>query len=273
MSTTKQDINKWILLTQNANGFSKDKFHEIITEFHENKYKKILCLQHINLDKNTLTSFKNKYGLRIVSNLKENAGVIIIFPKKLGAISNIIDKDKDGRILGITIATKEGFQINLINIYAPPDQNLENNKKFFRNLTTTYKKFHKAPIIVGDFNAVYSEEMDIQSNNNINRPADKYYREFMNELNLEDSFRTQNPDTKEYTFEKKIKDNNYKSRLNKIITSDKVELKCIETSHKYTNMTTDHLAVKTTLIATKSCNRFEYNKPIEIEYLNMEKLQ
>jgi exonuclease III len=261
------------LLMQNSNGLSKNKFFEIISEFHDDQYRKIICLQHINLDKKTLTSFKNKYGLRLATNLKKNAGVIIMFPKRLGKITKIIDKDQNGRILGITITTKEGYEINIINIYAPPDQNLENNKTFYINLLKTYKKFTKTPIIVGDFNAVYSEELDIQSSNPINRPADKYYRRFMNQLNLEDTYRTQHPDSKEYTFEKKIRENNYKSRLDKIITSNKVETQCLDTKHIHTNMTTDHLAVRTTLMTSENCERTIYNRPIEMEYLNMEKLR
>ena len=173
-------------------------------------------------------------------------GTSIFFSKSF--TPNIVShKTENGRIQNLVINT-QNQNIQIINVYGPNSR----KEHFFRNLRN-----HAEPgietIVCGDFNMVENTSLDrtgLNRNSSGNRDGQKHFLKFKNSLNLTDAWRSQFPDSKEYTYFESFSqtamrhDQHVKSRLDRIyIPSHFYQKNKTKTQHVHFP-NTDHKMVK-----------------------------
>ena len=109
-------------------------------------------------------------------------------------ISNIHDNG-DGRLLIFDIIT-EGHKITIVAIYAPN----QDNPEFFVKLATVLRPRQEKKILVGDYNLTLNVDIDRKITYCNNNRAKEKVKEMMEEFSLNDVWRNQNPDKKEYSW-------------------------------------------------------------------------
>ena len=114
-----------------------------------------------------------------------------------------ISEDENGRFLLVN-GTKDDKNVTLCNIYAPSGpQNLKERKLFFENLKDSISEFqsdNSKLILGGDFNCVTDVDLDrsrmvSKTDSSVNK-----LKNILNNFQLKDIWRHQNPDKKEFTF-------------------------------------------------------------------------
>ena len=114
-----------------------------------------------------------------------------------------ISEDENGRFLLVN-GTKDDKNVTLCNIYVPSGpQNLKEQKLFFENLKDSISEFqsdNSKLILGGDFNCVTDVDLDrsrmvSKTDSSVNK-----LKNILNNFQLKDIWRHQNPDKKEFTF-------------------------------------------------------------------------
>uniref|UniRef100_A0A670JNS3 Reverse transcriptase domain-containing protein n=1 Tax=Podarcis muralis TaxID=64176 RepID=A0A670JNS3_PODMU len=212
------------ILTWNVNGLNEKTKRNKIANVLKKKKLDVICIQethvfkkhkHVLVNKNLGTEFKN-------SGREKKRGVVTYVDGKWEP--KLIYKDEEGRILGVQISFK-GEKINVVNIYAPNTNRLEFYKKLEQVLLELGD--HKM-ILLGDFNAVPTLEMDRQTEKR-KRKQGKLPESFHNleeNMDLTDVWRYKHPTEKQFTFFSEV----HKSwgRIDQIWASREITLRVIK---------------------------------------------
>lgn len=109
-------------------------------------------------------------------------------------VDNVIH-DIGGRYL-IVQGTLINEKINMINVYAPNDD----NPKFFENLFLLIASLPGKALMAGDFNCTLDPKLDRSSGvDSSHIQSRKKLLKYMNDLNLCDPWRSLNPDKLEFS--------------------------------------------------------------------------
>lgn len=130
------------------------------------------------------TKYTNVYGASFNSKKK---GVMILINKNISITNKVEISDPEGRYIIIN-ASIINTEMTIANIYGPNTDNDEIFHKVFSIVST----FPQSKIIIGgDFNTVLNPSLD-KSTDTI--------KQYMIELGLGDSWRLNNPTTRDYTY-------------------------------------------------------------------------
>uniref|UniRef100_A0A803J7G8 exodeoxyribonuclease III n=1 Tax=Xenopus tropicalis TaxID=8364 RepID=A0A803J7G8_XENTR len=160
---------------------------------------------HKNIDRKFFSSAKDKKT--------KGAGVLIHRNCPLQIKGH--HTDTEGRILLIN-GTLPNTEITLVAIYAPNEKQAE----FFRQVDRTITQHMSGELIVaGDFNSVLIPSLDKSKHRSSTIPtATKSLRSLIKSQSLLDTWRTLNPDSKDYTYYSTPHDSY--SRIDVILTSN-----------------------------------------------------
>lgn len=167
---------------------------------HLSKLKADICLlQETHAANSTYTNIKSPEYCHLFSahfNIKQR-GVCILIHHHLQFIHNSTITDPEGRYIIINISINN-TPITICSVYGP---NVD-DPIFFHNMFSLLYNHSNSPIIVaGDFNTVLDPFIDRSSNkNNKTWQFSETIKKFMEDFALGDSWRLQNPTTKQYTY-------------------------------------------------------------------------
>ena len=181
------------LISFNTNGLrNQSKFGKLLIKCKNND---MLCLQETNWTDHIMKDIKTKWTDMMYANhgTDKSCGVAILI--KNNTVENLkeIYKDKKGRVIIIEFKYKK-IEYRIINIYAP---NIEADRKaFFLDLG---KWCVGNCIIVGDFN-LKSTRLDMARGKEFKNDASrKVFLKTMQEKQLIDVWRNENPNRREYS--------------------------------------------------------------------------
>jgi len=185
------------------------------------KINGITLLQETHSEKKIENDWKTDWNSKMYfSHGSTNSrGVCTIIPNNIEHTLEEKISDSDGRILIIKIKIKNKSFV-ICNVYAPIQNEKENQLKFikqFKDLITTFQ--HQNIIIGGDLNFYMNPKLD-KSDKITNKSDNTIYRNeiksLMETMTLVDPWRIINPDLKRYTWHSRGKS----SRLDYFITSE-----------------------------------------------------
>uniref|UniRef100_A0A670ITK0 Reverse transcriptase domain-containing protein n=1 Tax=Podarcis muralis TaxID=64176 RepID=A0A670ITK0_PODMU len=186
------------ILTWNVNGLNEKTKRNKIANVLKKKKLDVICIQETHVVKKHKHVLVNKnLGIEFINSGKEKKrGVVTYVDGKWEP--KLIYKDEEGRILGVQISFK-GEKINVVNIYAPNTNRLE----FYKKLEQVLLELgDNKMILLGDFNAVPTLEMDRQTDKR-KRKQGKLPESFHNleeNMDLTDVWRHKHPTEKQFTF-------------------------------------------------------------------------
>ncbi len=189
------------ILSYNCNGMLNDTKRRQIFTYLRDKKADICLLQETHSVNNLEKIWESQWGGKIIFShgLSNARGVCILFRSNLTYTVHGIKKDKQGRFLGVDIEIEE-IRFTLANIYAPNDDNPD----FFKECINMIEQFeNNSKIIAGDFNLVM--DLDMDKKGGLPRTHFKsrdILKTYMEEVELVDIWREQNPDTRKYTWHK-----------------------------------------------------------------------
>ena len=170
-----------------------------IFDYHRNNAD-LLILQETHSDSSIEKLWENEWGGRIILShgTTLSKGVGMFFSKTLFQSVRNIYKDMEGRFVLVDIHQND-MMITLLALYAPN----ENNAYFFTKINDVLKDRHEHKVIIGDFNCTLNVNLDRHNTYCNNNKAKEEIENIMNHYCLNDVWRVQNPDKKEYSWFKK----------------------------------------------------------------------
>lgn len=157
----------------------------------------VVYLQETHLLLDEVIRVKRRWSGQVISasHLSHTRGVMILIHKSVPfKVDNII-RDVGGRYL-IVQGTLINEKINMINIYAPNDD----NPKFFEDLFLLISSLPGKALIAGDFNCTLDPELDRSSGvDSSHTQSRKKLLQYIQDLNLCDPWRRLNPDKLEFS--------------------------------------------------------------------------
>ena len=214
------------------------------TIFDKAKKYDIVCLQETYITDEKAKVWKKDWpgDFFFISGTNHSKGQIILVNKHLKYI-NIDTSLKNGRILGLKIQF-ENHHISIYNVYAPNDNSEKN--KFMSDLYSIFNENEKDnTIICGDFNMVLNNKLDICSGEYHSTELVRKFNDWVNKSELNDTWRTINANTKDYTWSKT---NPFISRrLDYIFASENIIPQLTNSEHIFVSGT-DHKMIYSTFI-------------------------
>ncbi len=121
----------------------------------------------------------------------------MLFPKSYDIKINDIVKDKDGRYIILSIESEE-WQFTLCNVYAPTKDKSNEQLIFFNEIFLKLKDYEDKNLIIGgDFNVCLNPILDKAGGElDSKSPSARLIENVCEDLNVNDIWRTLNPDTK-----------------------------------------------------------------------------
>ena len=233
------------VFTCNTNGIRNLKKRKIILNAFKKKKADILSLQETHITNKDFDDWKKgvKGHFFFSPGTHKSNGLVTILDPKFTEAKQIFVKE---RIL-IVSCTIEKEDFIIANIYAPSDTD-SNKIKFFETLNEAINKIvepflqHKSFnfILLGDFNTVLSNKLDIISGGPHHKNTVEKFNEFINKCDLYDSWRNFHPGEKDFTWRRFAQSN--ARRLDYIFTNDKLTAKIVNSEINSIPMT-DHRAV------------------------------
>ncbi|WP_419615349.1 endonuclease/exonuclease/phosphatase family protein, partial [Thiolapillus sp.] len=223
---------------------NKNKRHTIFSFFRKRKYD-IIGLQecHISTAKEA-EQWEMQWGGKLFYSLGTNHSLGHITLVSKSCMQNTQCIYHDDRIILLETSTNNS-KLLIANIYAP--QSPTDKIAFFdqmHNIITKYKREEHTSILIGDFNSVLDNELDIISGEKHNKREVEAFNTLVSDLDLTDSWRTLHRDEKEYTW---CRNSPFTARrLDYILVSN--TLAAHLTHSEITSIPlSDHRAVETTL--------------------------
>ena len=160
----------------------------------------ILILQETHCDKSNEHIWKSQWGGEIIfSNGESNSrGIAVLVSKELYTSIDNIYKDTEGRLIIFDIKQND-TKVSIAAIYAPN----KDTPSFFNGVQQLLRNRSEHKIVVGDFN--FTLDCDLDRNNtycNNNKSRDKV-EDVMDEFNLREVWRQQNPLQREFSWFKR----------------------------------------------------------------------
>ena len=195
-NNNRHDIS---IMSMNCRGLADAQKRRDVMHYLKKKKHSIFCLQDVHFDKELEKKVQIEWGLDChFCSFKTNArGVAILFNNNFDYKVHNSKTDENGNLLALDLEI-EGFRLSLISIYGPNSDTPTFYDKV-ENIISDYDNPHT--IICGDWNLVMNETLDSINYVRLNNPnARKRVLKLCKDLNLTDSWRIQNPDTKSYTW-------------------------------------------------------------------------
>ena len=179
------------IMTLNVRGLQDKIKRRSIFNFYRSK-KRIICLQETHSKPEDENGWSMEWGSEILfSHGNGDArGVCILLPRHLHYVIELVDRDDEGRILGVSLKIND-YPLSIWNIYAPN----KDEPKYFLKVAKMMERSSKNRIIIGDFNLVMDVKKDRLKSNINNTKAEAVLKELMNEILLVDIWRILNEES------------------------------------------------------------------------------
>ncbi len=203
------------IITFNVQGLRADiKRRTLFRYFHNHCKNSVIFLQETHSSPNIEKTWRNEWGADIkFSHYANNSrGVCILFPNNLDYSIEKCISDEDGRFLILSVNIDDKMFV-LANVYAPTKNHDTDQCAFLNTFRFNMLDFLGENILIGgDFNITLNPSIDKSGGR---KEGPSKYRdsliEFIEELGLNDAWRTKNPGVKHYTWSSG--DGSIKSRL------------------------------------------------------------
>ena len=193
------------LVSFNVRGLRNPKKRRtLFHSFRKHKYD-IICLQESHLQKNDIGLIEKEWGqnFHMAEGTTRSKGLLTLYGNNVQSsyISLISESD---RCL-VTRFSFEDLNLTIANVYAPC---VDSGKRDFLNsvndcISTLQSHQDSNLIILGDFNMVLDNKLDIISGDYHDARIVKCFNDFVNELLLVDMWRLLNGKKREFTWSRK----------------------------------------------------------------------
>ena len=194
------------VISMNVRGIrNKKKRRALFNQFKKGKYD-IICLQETHLGKNYKDKISSEWGnnFHVVDGTANSKGMLTLFSNAINVEDTKAVVEKDRCI--VSLLTIDKVKLAVVNVYSPctPVDKctfLEDIKSTVDDISVRYSLNNIA--ILGDFNVVKNNELDIISGNP--HPSDivEKFNTTINDLLFVDVWREQNKHKKEFTWNSK----------------------------------------------------------------------
>jgi exonuclease III len=192
-------MNSITLSSLNCQGLRDNKKRRDVFHYLKNKSHSIYCLQDTHFDTKIEKYITSEWGYTcLFASYKSNArGVAVLFNNNFEFKIKKVERAVNGNFIIILLTTEEK-DILLVNIYGPN----KDDANFYEDLKERIIHYdHQGLIIVGDWNLVFDPVDDYDNYINVNNPKARENVEHMiNDLNLTDIWRENNPQVKRFTW-------------------------------------------------------------------------
>lgn len=204
-----------------------------ICNLFQNTNSNLTFLLDTHLDSDTQNNILKYWkGTCLFANSNQNSYVagIALLSKNIDMSNSSFIPDENGRfaILKVTISNQNYL---IIAIYAPTHATKQSKQQFYDSLNSKIKGIHQQSDIVvmlGDFNSVENEKLDKSTGSN-NDNSYKFLNPLLLDFDLEDIWRSRNPNRREFTF---TSSQGYSSRIDRIYVSQNATHSVINVDHK-----------------------------------------
>ncbi|KAG1760575.1 Endonuclease/exonuclease/phosphatase [Suillus occidentalis] len=200
-----------------------DKWKHINQIMKENKLG-VLALQETHLTKDEESTLNLTPGLRLhiissIDSAQTSAkGVAVVLNKNLVNTSGVKTHDLvPGRALLVIVPWRKSDTLKILAIYAPNDP--QSNQYFWEYLSSKLRGLPHPDIMLGDFNLVEDALDRLPPKQDSQGPTSKL-TELRSRLKLRDGWRTEHPDTLQYTFAQSALQGGRQSRIDRIYVKD-----------------------------------------------------
>lgn len=204
---------------------SSDKWSSINQIMKDQKLG-ILALQETHLTKDDEATLNSTPGLRIhikssIDPARTNAkGVAIVMNKNLVNTSGVKVHDLvPGRALLVIIPWRKDDSLKILAIYAPNDP--QTNQYFWDQIHSQLRGLPKPDILLGDFNLV-EDALDHLPPKQDSQGATLKLNELKTNLKLRDGWRSEHPDSLQYTYAQSAHQGGRQSRIDRIYIKDEL---------------------------------------------------
>ena len=184
----------------NCQGLANYRTRKDVLNYIRAREYKIICLQDIHINKNTVDLMLNEWGYGgVVAPYSTAArGVAVLFSNKIQYKILKSEIDPNGNYIVVELKLEEET-LTLVNLYGPNTDSPE----FYTNLFS-HIDFDRPVIMCGDWNLTLDQTIDTENYKQINNPrARNALLETINENDLCDPWRIHHPKTKGFTWRKK----------------------------------------------------------------------
>ena len=190
------------IMSLNVRGIRNDVKRRSIFEFYRKRCD-ILCLQETHSTVEDEKLWTNEWGGKCIFShgTSNSRGVVICVKRDCKWDIKCATSDGDGRF-ATCMASYDTQNIALATIYGPNDDSPE----FFTEKIEKTHMISDKMVIIGDFNAVVNNDKDRNNSLNRNKNASERIRSLMETCVISDVWRLHNPDTKRFSWYRKIND-------------------------------------------------------------------
>ncbi|MEM6737394.1 MAG: reverse transcriptase domain-containing protein [Bacteroidota bacterium] len=233
----------------NIRGLNNNKKRTAIFRMFNNQNYDVVGLQETYITQNKVTLIEKEWkGTTVCSEGGTHSqGLLILLSQKIKHNYKITTLHKDKRLILISIENNDR-KVIIANIYAPC--NIADRMIFLETAKTTIQNLAKNEhlILMGDFNTVMDNELDIVSGEKHSETSIDKLRDTVFQLNIHDIWREKNPNTKSFTW---CRNNPFVARRLDYIFIQKELLPFLQSSEIKSLSFSDHRAVIGTLTFTK----------------------
>ena len=180
----------------------------------------IIFLQETHSVHGDLEKWKKEWQgeMFLSSGTSQSKGVAILISPNIDCTIEKTEIDQEGRYIMLT-GIFNGHKLSLVNIYAPTADKKTEQIKFLDQIITLLENNSEKLILAGDLNTHLQPE-DKYGVSYIKTEFATKLLDTMNEYGLTDIWRVNNPDSKRYTWRKKMKNGLAQSRLDYFLISE-----------------------------------------------------
>ena len=204
----------------NARGLGNLKKRRDVFHYLRGHNFDIICLQDTHFTAKQEAHIQCEWGYKCLFSSYSSAarGTAILFKNSFEHEIHSTSRDINGNFIIVDL-TIENHKMTLVNLYGP------NNDEpwFYTNLQNKIKQLNNQNIImVGDWNLLLDPNIDGKNYRHINNPrAKEEVLKIMNDLNLCDVWREENPDKARFTWRRSMQNKDTQmGRLDFFLVSD-----------------------------------------------------
>ena len=217
------DLNLKIV-SFNVNGLLCVKSRRTLFRSFRKKGFDIICLQETHMTEQDKIIIEREWGpnFHLVAGTHKKKGLITLLGKRLQTCDFNVVKNTD-RCL-VSKLDIEGASYNIINVYAPcvPSEKMPFIERLYDFIYDILSDASTNSIVMGDFNIVLNNELDIISGDFHNEKIVNTFNSFVNELLLTDTWRVSNSNKKDFTYSKRSQSGLVARRLDFIFIQDQL---------------------------------------------------
>ena len=203
--TSKSDDLNLKIISFNVNGLLCVKSRRTLFRKFRQKGYDVICLQETHLTEKDKIIIEREWGpnFHLAAGTHKRKGLITLLGKRLKNCDfNIVKKNDRCLVSKLDI---EGSSYNIINVYAPcvPSEKIPFIESLYDFISDILSDASSNSIVMGDFNIVLNNELDIISGDYHNEKIVDTFNSFVNDLLLTDIWRVSNANKKDFTYSKR----------------------------------------------------------------------